>query len=187
MLSRAAVRATTQVAGRRAFHATRPRMSSPYHYSEGPYSNIPFDPKKKRFPILFWGYCITGFSAPFLIAGPSPPRIPCRVLSCPGKTLTLALNSLANLPAQGLSCESTCSGGGGLVNQFAEHDQLDGHGAALYGDRFDYRRPHQLSFLSPGPSPLLLKTMLQLVALSLEEIGCRGVLQRLARSNTTPW
>ncbi|PSR97320.1 cytochrome-c oxidase chain VIIc-like protein [Coniella lustricola] len=68
MFSRAAVRATTQVAGRRAFHATRPRMSSPYHYPEGPYTNIPFDPKKKGFPILFWGYAIVGFGAPFAIA-----------------------------------------------------------------------------------------------------------------------
>lgn len=69
MFSRAAIRATTQVAGRRGFHATRSQMSSPYHYAEGPYSNIPFDPKKKTFPILFWGYCAAGFSAPFLIAG----------------------------------------------------------------------------------------------------------------------
>lgn len=71
MFSRAAVRATTQVAGRRGFHATRSQMSSPYHYAEGPYTNIPFNPKKKTFPILFWGYCATGFSAPFLIAGAS--------------------------------------------------------------------------------------------------------------------
>lgn len=69
MFSRAAVRATTQVAGRRGFHATRSQMSSPYHYAEGPYTNIPFNPKKKGFPILFWGYCATGFAAPFLIAG----------------------------------------------------------------------------------------------------------------------
>ncbi|POS79945.1 hypothetical protein DHEL01_v201653 [Diaporthe helianthi] len=68
MFSRAAVRATTQVAGRRGFHATRSQMSSPYHYPEGPYTNIPFNPKKKTFPLLFWGYCATGFSAPFLIA-----------------------------------------------------------------------------------------------------------------------
>lgn len=71
MFSRAAVRATTQVAGRRGFHATRSQMSSPYHYAEGPYTNIPFNPKKKTFPILFWGYCATGFAAPFLIAGAS--------------------------------------------------------------------------------------------------------------------
>lgn len=69
MFSRAAVRATTQVAGRRGFHATRSQMSSPYHYAEGPYTNIPFNPKAKTFPLLFWGFCATGFSAPFLIAG----------------------------------------------------------------------------------------------------------------------
>ncbi|KAK2606988.1 hypothetical protein N8I77_005702 [Diaporthe amygdali] len=68
MFSRAAVRATTQVAGRRGFHATRSQMSSPYHYAEGPYTNIPFNPKAKTFPLLFWGFCATGFSAPFLIA-----------------------------------------------------------------------------------------------------------------------
>lgn len=72
MLSRAAVRATTRVAGRRGFHATRSQMSSPYHYPEGPYTNIPFNPKKKSFPIMFWGYCITGFGAPFAIAGALP-------------------------------------------------------------------------------------------------------------------
>lgn len=71
MLSRAAVRATTRVAGRRGFHATRSQMSSPYHYPEGPYTNIPFDPKKKTFPLLFWGFCAAGFSAPFLIASAS--------------------------------------------------------------------------------------------------------------------
>lgn len=86
LASRAAVRATTgQVAGRRGFHATRARLSSPYHYPEGPYTNIPFDPKTKRFPFLFWGYCIAGFGAPFGIAGASsssslslpwcPPRV----------------------------------------------------------------------------------------------------------------
>ncbi|KAJ4424238.1 hypothetical protein N0V82_001104 [Gnomoniopsis sp. IMI 355080] len=68
MFSRVAVRATTQVAGRRGFHATRSQMSSPYHYPEGPYTNIPFNPKAKTFPLLFWGFCATGFGAPFLIA-----------------------------------------------------------------------------------------------------------------------
>lgn len=68
MFSRAAVRATTKVAGRRGFHATRSQMSSPYHYPEGPYTNIPFNPKAKTFPLLFWGFCAGGFGAPFLIA-----------------------------------------------------------------------------------------------------------------------
>lgn len=68
MLSRAAIRTATQAAGRRGFHSTRSQMSSPYHYPEGPYSNLPFNPKKKGFPVLFWGYSITGFFLPFGIA-----------------------------------------------------------------------------------------------------------------------
>lgn len=100
MFSRAAVRATTQVAGRRGFHATRSQMSSPYHYPEGPYTNIPFNPKAKTFPILFWGFCAAGFGAPFLIAsashGPSTLTMVCSLL--------LTLYSLANLQAQGISC-----------------------------------------------------------------------------------
>lgn len=87
MLSRAAIRTTTQVAGRRAFHATRIQRSSPYHYPEGPYTNIPFDPKKKTFPILFWGYCTLGFSAPFLIAGA---LFPCHSLVSEALALLLA-------------------------------------------------------------------------------------------------
>ena len=70
MLARAAARVpTTTLVARRGFQTTRARLSSPYHYPEGPYTNIPFDPKKKTFPILYWGFMITGFSAPFLIAG----------------------------------------------------------------------------------------------------------------------
>lgn len=89
MFSRAAVRATTQVAGRRGFHSTRSQMSSPYHYPEGPYSNIPFNPKKKGFPILFWGYCIAGFGAPFGIAGASLhylPALVAGVCTCSGRS-----------------------------------------------------------------------------------------------------
>lgn len=107
MLSRAAVRATTQVAGRRGFHATRSQMSSPYHYPEGPYSNIPFDPKKKRFPILFWTYCAVGFGSPFAIAGASRRLHYPFAASLSGFDycwLTLCLNSLANVQAQGIRC-----------------------------------------------------------------------------------
>lgn len=113
MFSRAAVRATQQVAGRRAFHATRSQMSSPYHYAEGPYTNIPFDPKKKGFPILFWGYCITGFSAPFLIAGSSY-NVPRDLLFAQKRLLWLIIcvYSVSNLQAQGISCQSGLLGGG---------------------------------------------------------------------------
>ncbi|ROV93016.1 hypothetical protein VPNG_09427 [Cytospora leucostoma] len=72
MLSRAAVRASTkatsQVVARRGFHATRSQLSSPYHYAEGPYSNIPFNPKTKYFPYLFWSYVFFGFGTPVFIA-----------------------------------------------------------------------------------------------------------------------
>ncbi|KAI0508260.1 cytochrome-c oxidase chain VIIc [Xylaria bambusicola] len=54
--------------GRRAFHATRARLSSPYHYPEGPYSNLPFNTKTRFFAVRYWLYCITGFFAPFGIA-----------------------------------------------------------------------------------------------------------------------
>jgi cytochrome c oxidase subunit 7c len=69
MLSRAATRTTTSLVTRRGFHATRARLSSPYHYPEGAYSNLPFNPRKKSFPFLFWGFMGTGFFAPFGIAG----------------------------------------------------------------------------------------------------------------------
>ncbi|KAG6010957.1 hypothetical protein E4U21_002627 [Claviceps maximensis] len=68
MLSRAAVRTTNTLVARRGFHATRARMSSPYHYPEGPYSNLPFNPRSKWFGPGFWAFMATGFFAPFGIA-----------------------------------------------------------------------------------------------------------------------
>ncbi|KAI1279812.1 cytochrome-c oxidase chain VIIc [Xylaria sp. FL0933] len=58
----------TSLVSRRAFHATRARLSSPYHYPEGPYSNLPFNTKTRFFAVRYWLYCITGFFAPFGIA-----------------------------------------------------------------------------------------------------------------------
>ncbi|KAI9729847.1 MAG: hypothetical protein M1834_006596 [Cirrosporium novae-zelandiae] len=58
MLSRSAFRATsatTSLVARRGFHATRARLSSPYHYPEGPRSNLPFNPLTKFFAVRFWG------------------------------------------------------------------------------------------------------------------------------------
>lgn len=71
MFSRAATRTTTTLVSRRGFHATRARLSSPYHYPEGPYSNLPFNPRKKGFAFGYWGFIATGFFAPFGIAGES--------------------------------------------------------------------------------------------------------------------
>jgi cytochrome c oxidase subunit 7c len=79
MLSRAAFRAaqrssttTSSLVSRRGFQTTRANLSSPYHYPEGPYSNIPFNPKSKWFPVQFWTFCFVGFAAPFGIAGKPP-------------------------------------------------------------------------------------------------------------------
>lgn len=69
MLSRAATRTATSMVTKRGFHATRARLSSPYHYPEGPYSNIPFNPKSKLFGVCYWSFMATGFFAPFGIAG----------------------------------------------------------------------------------------------------------------------
>ena len=73
MLSRAATRTTTSLVSRRGFHATRARLSSPYHYPEGPYTNIPFNPRSKYFGVGYWAFMATGFFAPFGIAGASVP------------------------------------------------------------------------------------------------------------------
>lgn len=110
MFSRAAVRATTKVAGRRGFHATRSQMSSPYHYAEGPYTNLPFNPKKKGFPILFWGYAITGFGAPFAIAGASYSS-----MEEIEHWLTFLPRSLANLQAPDVNRDPEWVCGSGLV------------------------------------------------------------------------
>ncbi|KAI5927894.1 cytochrome-c oxidase chain VIIc [Camillea tinctor] len=58
----------TSLITRRAFHATRARLSSPYHYPEGPYSNLPFNPKTRWFGLRFFLYGFVGFFAPFGIA-----------------------------------------------------------------------------------------------------------------------
>ncbi|KAK2028591.1 cytochrome-c oxidase chain VIIc [Colletotrichum zoysiae] len=71
MLARAAARAvpkTRTVVARRGFQTTRAQMSSPYHYPEGPYTNIPFNPKSKWFGAGFWTYSAVGFFTPFGIA-----------------------------------------------------------------------------------------------------------------------
>ncbi len=74
MLSRAAIRATSSttslVASRRAFSTTRAQMSSPYHYPEGPRSNIPFNPLTKFFALRYWSLMAVGFgTSPTTIHG----------------------------------------------------------------------------------------------------------------------
>ncbi len=76
MLSRAAAR-TTSALGRRGFHATRAQLKSPYHYPEGPYTNIPFNPRGKWFPVQYWGFMGAGFFLPFGICGTSLVHLHC--------------------------------------------------------------------------------------------------------------
>ncbi|EOD44286.1 Cytochrome-c oxidase chain viic [Neofusicoccum parvum] len=67
MLSRSTVRVASHVQ-KRAFSATRARLSSPYHYPEGPRSNIPFNPLTKFFVVRYWTFMAVGFAAPFGVA-----------------------------------------------------------------------------------------------------------------------
>ena len=64
-------RLATRAVGRRGFHTTRAQFSSPYHYPDGPYSNIPFNPRSKWFAFGFWGFCATGFGLPFATSSKS--------------------------------------------------------------------------------------------------------------------
>ena len=87
MIARSAVRASalSPILARRGFHTTRARLSSPYHYPEGPLTNIPFNPRTKWFGVRYWGTMGESdsscpafllmeckgffFSIPFIIAG----------------------------------------------------------------------------------------------------------------------
>lgn len=75
MLSRAAARTSSQLISRRGFSTTTARMSSPYHYPVGPYSNLPFNPRSKWFPVGYWTFMIAGFFTPFGLAGASRNRL----------------------------------------------------------------------------------------------------------------
>ncbi|KAG9235051.1 hypothetical protein BJ875DRAFT_283636 [Amylocarpus encephaloides] len=52
---------STSMVARRGFHSTRVQMSSPYHYPEGPRSNIPFNPLTKYFAVRYWTFMAVGF------------------------------------------------------------------------------------------------------------------------------
>lgn len=57
MYASSAVRARlATVAARRGFSTTRASLGSPYHYAEGPRSNIPFNPLTKHFFWRYWGF-----------------------------------------------------------------------------------------------------------------------------------
>ncbi|KAF2399319.1 cytochrome-c oxidase chain VIIc-like protein [Trichodelitschia bisporula] len=68
MLARPVLRSASSAVARRGFTSTRARLSSPYHYPEGPRSNIPFNPLTRFFALRYWGFMATGFFAPFGIA-----------------------------------------------------------------------------------------------------------------------
>lgn len=70
---RSAASTTTSLVARRGFQTTRARFSSPYHYPEGPYSNLPFNTKTRFFGLRYWGFLAVGFALPFGIAGESLP------------------------------------------------------------------------------------------------------------------
>ncbi len=65
MLSRAATRVspTLQLVARRGFSSTNALKTSPYHYPEGPRSNIPFNPLTKFFAVRYWSFVAVGFGA----------------------------------------------------------------------------------------------------------------------------
>ncbi|PWY93700.1 putative cytochrome c subunit [Aspergillus sclerotioniger CBS 115572] len=65
-------RMATSFVARRGFSTTRAQLGSPYHYAEGPRSNIPFNPLTKYFFWRYWAFMVTGFGAPFAIAGTLP-------------------------------------------------------------------------------------------------------------------
>lgn len=69
MLATTATRAATRAVARRGFHTTRAQQSSPYHYPEGPYTNLPFNTKTRFFAVRYWTFMAVGFGAPFGIAG----------------------------------------------------------------------------------------------------------------------
>ncbi|KAI9754257.1 MAG: hypothetical protein M4579_004788 [Chaenotheca gracillima] len=71
MISRSAAKAaatTKSAVASRSFHTSRPQFSSPFHYPEGPRSNIPFNPLTKWFALRYWGFVAVGFGTPFGIA-----------------------------------------------------------------------------------------------------------------------
>ncbi|KAK3314633.1 hypothetical protein B0H66DRAFT_605581 [Apodospora peruviana] len=68
MLSRAAIRQANGLVQRRGFQTTRAQLSSPYHYPEGPRSNLPFNTKTRFFALRYWLFMAVGFGAPFGIA-----------------------------------------------------------------------------------------------------------------------
>ncbi|RMZ88354.1 hypothetical protein DV736_g4423, partial [Chaetothyriales sp. CBS 134916] len=70
MIAQSAVRArlAAQQLARRQFSTSSQRLSSPYHYPEGPRSNLPFNTQTRFFWLRYWGTIVVGFSLPFGVA-----------------------------------------------------------------------------------------------------------------------
>ncbi|MCJ1292681.1 hypothetical protein MMC34_004234 [Xylographa carneopallida] len=58
MFSRPALRVANSpsLVTKRGFHVTRTRLASPFHYPEGPRTNIPFNPLTKYFAFRYWTF-----------------------------------------------------------------------------------------------------------------------------------
>lgn len=84
--SAARARLANTLVARRGFSTTRAQLASPYHYAEGPRTNIPFNPLTRFFAVRYWLYMsmllqlkefgllivdssAVGFGTPFVVAG----------------------------------------------------------------------------------------------------------------------
>ena len=58
MNAQAAVRArmASQQFAYRGFHSSRAQFASPFHYPEGPRSNLPFNTQTRFFALRYWGF-----------------------------------------------------------------------------------------------------------------------------------
>lgn len=56
MYASAAARARLATVARRGFSTSRAQLGSPYHYAEGPRTNIPFNPLTKHFFWRYWAF-----------------------------------------------------------------------------------------------------------------------------------
>jgi cytochrome c oxidase subunit 7c len=62
-------RMATSFVARRGFSTTRAQLGSPYHYAEGPRSNIPFNPLTKYFFWRYWAFMSSYFQLNIRDAG----------------------------------------------------------------------------------------------------------------------
>jgi cytochrome c oxidase subunit 7c len=56
MYASSAARARLATVARRGFSTSRAQLGSPYHYAEGPRTNIPFNPLTKHFFWRYWAF-----------------------------------------------------------------------------------------------------------------------------------